>query len=222
MERSRLADAVGFFRAWLVDPRRVASVVPSGRALAGLITSEISARTGPVIELGPGTGVFTHALIERGVAQERVALIEYDPVFAARLRHRFERAHAFCMDASRLKEVELFGGMPAGAVVSGLPMLSIPPRQIVAILDAAFAKMRPEGAFYQFTYGPACPIPRTLLDRLGLKAMRIGRTFANVPPATVYRIVRRQPRSGTAAILLQRARTDDGLGDRQDQLDRQA
>ncbi|WP_240610051.1 class I SAM-dependent methyltransferase [Billgrantia endophytica] len=189
-----LADTVGFFKAWLIDPRRVAAIVPSGRALASLITSEISARTGPVIELGPGTGVFTRALIERGVAQENLALIEYDATFAARLERRFERAHTVCMDAARLKKAELFEGMQAGAVISGLPLLSMPPRKVMAILDGVFARLRSDGALYQFTYGPNCPIPRALLDRLGLKALRIGHTFANVPPASVYRIVRRPPR----------------------------
>ena len=50
--------------------------------------------------------------------------------------------------------------------------------------------MRPGGAFYQFTYGPRCPVPRPILDRLGLKATRIGGTVRNIPPAGVYRISR--------------------------------
>nr|WP_246526339.1 SAM-dependent methyltransferase [Plastoroseomonas hellenica] len=188
------------------NPLRVAAVVPSGRALSRLITSEISAGTGPVIELGPGTGAFTRALIARGVAQENLALVEYGSEFAVKLHHRFPRARTLWMDASRLKAVELFGGVPAGAVVSGLPVLSMPPRKVIAILDGAFARMRPDGAFYQFTYGPTCPIPRPLLDRLGLKATQIGRALANVPPAAVYRIRRRQPRP--AAGGHRRERTD--------------
>ncbi|MBR0641918.1 class I SAM-dependent methyltransferase [Plastoroseomonas hellenica] len=194
MSDSTFADAFGFFRAWLGNPLRVAAMLPSGRALSSLITSEISAETGPVVELGPGTGAFTRALIARGVAQEKLALIEYGSEFAVKLHHRFPRARTLWMDASRLKGVELFGGTPAGAVVSGLPVLSMPPRKVIAILDGAFAKLRPDGAFYQFTYGPTCPIPRALLDRLGLKATHIGRALANIPPAAVYRISRRQPR----------------------------
>lgn len=194
MELRNLSDTFLFFKAWLFNPLIIGALMPSGRALANLITSEISVNTGLIIELGPGTGVFTHALIERGIDQKNMALIESDSVFVAKLQHRFGHAHTFCIDASRLHEVELFNGAHAGAVVSGLPMLSISPRKMITILDGAFAKMRPEGSFYQFTYGPSCPIPRTLLDRLGLKATRIGRIFVNVPPATVYRIVRRQPR----------------------------
>jgi phosphatidylethanolamine/phosphatidyl-N-methylethanolamine N-methyltransferase len=202
---SLTADAVGFFRAWLSNPLRVAAVVPSGRALSDAMTAEISAETGPVIELGPGTGSFTRALLARGVAQENLALIEYGSEFAAQLRFRFPRARTLWMDAARLKDVELFGGALAGATVSGLPVLSMPPRKVIAILDGAFAKMRPDGVLFQFTYAPTCPVPRALLDRLGLKATRIAHTLANLPPASVYRIRRRAPRplvgggSGAAA-----------------------
>jgi phospholipid N-methyltransferase len=110
------------------------------------------------------------------------------------------------MDATRLKDVELFGGKAAGAVVSGLPLLSMPPKKVIAILEGAFGHLRADGAFYQFTYGPRCPVKRTLLDRLGLKATRIGRVVANVPPAAVYRI-RRRPSRPLAAASVRRERS---------------
>jgi phospholipid N-methyltransferase len=95
------------------------------------------------------------------------------------------------MDAARLKSIELFDGEPVGAVVSGLPLLSMPANEVIAILDGAFAHMRADGAFYQFTYGPRCPVRRSVLERLGLKAVRIGGALANMPPASVYRIRKR-------------------------------
>ncbi|MGK6314630.1 class I SAM-dependent methyltransferase [Neorhizobium sp. DT-125] len=193
MKQQHVAEAFGFFQAWLRNPLRVAAVAPSGRALASLITSEISQATGPVIELGPGTGAFTRALIARGVREEDLALIEFGSEFAAALHFRFPGARTLWMDAARLRMVDLFDGRQAGAVVSGLPVLSMPPRKVIAILTGAFRKMRPDGAFYQFTYGPRCPVPPRLLDHLGLEAERIGGTLANLPPAAVYRIRRRRP-----------------------------
>ncbi len=192
MEQHGMAEAFGFFRAWLRDPLRVAAIAPSGRALARLMTSEISCATGPVIELGPGTGAFTRALIARGVRQEDIALIEFGTDFAAELQVRYPRARTLRMDAARLQSADLFAGKSAGAVVSGLPLLSMPQRRVFAILSGAFGKMEPEAAFYQFTYGPRCPVPRRLLDRLGLDAERIGGTLANLPPAAVYRLRRRE------------------------------
>jgi hypothetical protein len=88
----------------------------------------------------------------------------------------------------------LFGiadGERAGAVVSGIPLLLMPAKSVIALLEGAFERLRPDGAFYQFTYGRDAPIARPVLDRLGLKAMRIGGTLANFPPAAVYRILRR-------------------------------
>lgn len=180
----------GFFQAWLRSPLRIAAIAPSGRALATLITSEISPAAGPVIELGPGTGVFTRALMARGVRQEDLALIESGSTFALELQQHYPRAQTLWMDAAHLRAVELFDGKPAGAVVSGLPMLSMPSRKVIGVLTGSFRKLRADGVFYQFTYGPRCPVPRSLLERLGLVAERMGGTWANLPPAAVYRIRR--------------------------------
>lgn len=136
--------------------------------------------------------MFPRALLARGVAEENLALIEFGSAFAANLNADFPRARTLWMNAARLRDVELFDGMPAGAVISGLPLLSMAPRTVYSILEGAFAHLRANGAFYQFTYGPRCPVPRPLLDRLGLKATYLGGTFANVPPAAVYRIRRRK------------------------------
>ena len=95
--------------------------------------------------------------------------------------------------AAHLAQADIFEGEPVGAVISGLPLLSMSPRKIASILAGAFTYMRPGGAVYQFTYGPRCPVPRPILDRLGLKAVRIGGTVRNLPPASVYRISRRKP-----------------------------
>lgn len=194
-------DAVQFFRAWMRDPLRVASVTPSSPALAGLMVSRIDALTGPVIELGPGTGVFTRALLARGVAEHDLILVEKGADFAAMLRMRFPRAAVLCVDASAIGRAELPLTAPVGAVVSGLPLLSMKPRTVFAILAGAFSHLREGGAFYQFTYGPRCPVPGVMLERLGLKATRVGHTYRNFPPATVYRFTRRPVSSAAIAML---------------------
>lgn len=194
MTAAQTLDGLTFLREWLTAPLRVGAITPSGATLAKAMTAEIGPETGPVIELGPGTGVFTQNLIERGVPEHRLALIEAGSEFAALLEARFPQALTLWMDASRLRSVHLFGGEPAGAVVSGLPLLSMKPRKVIAILDGAFSHLGAGGAFYQFTYGPGCPVPRPILDRLGLKAARVGRALANVPPASIFRIQRRARR----------------------------
>jgi phosphatidylethanolamine/phosphatidyl-N-methylethanolamine N-methyltransferase len=191
---NRDSERFQFFRAWLAEPLRVAAIAPSGRALSALIVSEVSAQTGPVIELGPATGAFTRGLLTQGVAEENLTLVEYGQEFVVKLATDFPRARILHMDAARLRDVVLPNETKAGAVISGLPLLSMSPRKVYEILSGAFAHLRPDGVFYQFTYGPRCPITRPMLDRLELKATYVGGTFANLPPAAVYRIRRRKPR----------------------------
>ncbi|WP_375774909.1 class I SAM-dependent methyltransferase [Bradyrhizobium sp. ma5] len=184
-------DLLSFFTAWMAAPGRVGAIAPSGTALAELITRDISANTGPVLELGPGTGVFTYQLLKRGVRQQDLTLIEYGSDFMRLLQLRFPGARVLWMDAARLASERLYEGAPVGAVVSGLPLLNMSPRKVISIVSGAFSYMRPNGAFYQFTYGMRCPIPRPILDRLGLRATLVDRAILNVPPAAVYRLTRR-------------------------------
>lgn len=187
------ADIFRFFWSWTSDPLRVAAIAPSGESLARMMTREIGPNDGPVIELGAGTGVFTKALLTQGVREQDLTLVEYGSDFMRVLQLRFPQARVLWMDASQLAQYKLFPKANVGAVVSGLPLLSMSPRKIMSILNGAFGYLRPGGAFYQFTYGPRCPVSRPILDRLGLKAARVGGTVRNLPPAAVYRITRRQP-----------------------------
>lgn len=190
------SDALPFLRAWISNPFRVGAVVPSGAALAKLITSEVSERTGRVLELGPGTGVFTRALLSRGVAEQNLTLVEYDPDLARILALRFPDAQVIQLDAATLScAVRRFQIRTVQAAISGLPLLAFPQSKVVRILHGIFACLAPRGALYQFTYGPRCPVARPILDRLHLRAVRVGGTFANLPPASVYRITRRNPPS---------------------------
>lgn len=187
-----IADMVPFLREWIRNPRSVASVAPSGRALASLITQEISSATGPVIELGPGTGVITHALIERGVPEQDLTLVEYGSDFARLLQMRFPQARVLWMDAAALNRHVLFQEASIGAVVCGLGILNMEQRKVAEILRGAFRFLRPDGAFFLYTYGGRCSVPDTLLEELDLEAILIGRTVRNIPPASVYRLARRR------------------------------
>jgi len=184
-------SALSFFLAWLAHPRRVGAIVPSSTALADAITADLTPASAPVIELGPGTGVFTRSIIARGIPEHRLALIEKGAEFVGRLQREFPDAHVHRMDATRLQHVELFDGEDAGAVVSGIPLLLMPMTSVIALLEGAFDRLRADGAFYQFTYGMSCPVPRPILDRLGLRATLVDRALLNMPPAAVYKLTRR-------------------------------
>jgi phospholipid N-methyltransferase len=189
-----LTENLSFLRAWLRAPQRVGALTPSGPALARLMTAQVNHLDGPVIELGPGTGVFTRALLDKGVPAHRLALIEADPILAATLAQHHPHLQVLNMDAAQLGDTPpLFGDELASAIVSGLPLLSTPATQVTAIMRGVFERqLRADGAFYQFTYAPYCPVPSATLQHLDLEAVRIGIAWFNLPPALVYRIRRRQ------------------------------
>lgn len=182
-----------FFGAWLADPWRVAAIAPSGPALARLMTREVVSGAGSILELGPGTGAFTRALLDRGVGERELTLVECDAKFARLLEAQFPAARVLHMDATQLSRQRIFPDATVAAALSGLPLLSMSPRQVIHLLAGVFRSLRPGGAFYQFTYGPRCPVPRAILNRLGLRATLVGWTARNLPPAAVYRLTRRPP-----------------------------
>jgi phosphatidylethanolamine/phosphatidyl-N-methylethanolamine N-methyltransferase len=192
-ENTNCSDFVQFFRSWVSKPLRVSAIAPSGERLARLMTKEIEALGEPVLELGPGTGVFTRALLARGVRECDLTLIEFGAEFAGVLSGRFPEARVVQMDAGEIGGAGLFDDQTVGAVVSGLPLLSMSPAKVAAILAGAFRVLRAGGAFYQFTYGPRCPVHRSIMTDLDLQAIRIGGTVRNLPPASVYRISRKAP-----------------------------
>jgi len=186
------SDTLRFLRAVIRHPSRVGAVAPSGRSLARLITAELTGAHAPIIELGPGTGAFTQELIARGIPEDALALIEADPAFAANLRTRFPRARVLAMDATNLDSLSGLFDEPGGAIVSGLPLLSMPPAEVGRILKGAFRHVREGGVLYQFTYLPRCPVPGKVMTELDLEANWFGSAWINLPPAFVFRIRRRR------------------------------
>ena len=143
------------------------------------------AGTGPVIELGPGTGPITQAMLARGVAPSRLVLVEFDTAFCRLLRKRFPGVQVVQGDAYRLRD-SLAGVLeaPAAAVVSSLPLLTKPETGRLALLEDAFALMGPGGVFVQFTYGMTSPIPRRPAD--DFEAEVSAPVWLNLPPARVW------------------------------------
>lgn len=184
-------DWSAFVVAWLRAPLTVGAIAPSSPALAKAITKEISPETGPVLELGPGTGVFTQAMLDRGVSEENLTLLERDPGFAKLLRQRFPGVRIVSGCATELCQLPLFDNKGAGAIVSGLPLLSMKPDIVARILHGAISKLSSDGVIYQFTYRPVCPVPRQVMNQLGLKAVCTGFSLRNLPPAWVFSIRRR-------------------------------
>ena len=192
-----LADAVRFLGQWARNPFLIGAVAPSGpvlaRAMANCVDPE---REGPVIELGPGTGPVTEALLTR-VPRERLLLVEYEAKFCNLLADRYPGVKVLQGDAYDLKKtLEGHLSAPPAAIVSSLPLLVRPEGDRVSLLRQAFELMGPQGVMIQFTYGAISPIP---LDAPELEGAFISKGSApillNIPPARVWRFVRATPKA---------------------------
>lgn len=180
-----LDDQLRFLLTWVTNPLKTGAVTPSGKPLATAMAAEIDpAIPGPVIELGPGTGPVTEALIERGFDPSRIIALEYDEDFAERLRKRFPGITVVHGDAYSISEN--FGAHmneKACAVLSSLPLFNEPAERRIALLNAAFDIMHDGAPFVQFSYAPVSPIPR---DTTSMEASVSEWIFLNVPPARVW------------------------------------
>ncbi|HET9048311.1 MAG TPA: methyltransferase domain-containing protein [Chiayiivirga sp.] len=188
-----------FFRQWLRHPRATAAVSPSGPQLVKAMIAEVPPKARRVIELGVGTGVMTHAILARGIEPQNLLAIELNPELHRFLCNTFPKVNVLCADARQLlAESQACGYADGGlsdAVVSSLGLLSMPRDLQRDILKAAFDCLTPDGCFIQFTYGPVCPVPREVMDQLGLFAVRGGTVLRNVPPATVFVLRRTRSRA---------------------------
>jgi phosphatidylethanolamine/phosphatidyl-N-methylethanolamine N-methyltransferase len=181
----RLDDEVRFLRSWIEKPLHMGAVMPSSRVLARTMAQYVDIGSdGPVVELGPGTGAITSALIDHGVDQKRLVLVEYNPGFCALLRDRYPQATVVQGDAYRLRDtLWKVLGMPATAVVSGLPLVTKPMLTRLKLIRDAFAALAPGAPFVQFTYSVAPPIPKSLP---GVSTEASERIWMNLPPARVW------------------------------------
>lgn len=184
MATNAASEHLQFLRGLIARPKNVGAIAPSSPALAKAIAQQIDPSVpGPVLELGPGTGVVTEALIAHGIAPERITAIEYDADFAKLVAERFPRVHVVRGDAFDLKKTLGNGnGEAFAAIVSGLPLLNHPVDRRRALIEGALAKLKPGAPYVQFSYGTKPPIPAPP----GVSVKRAALVLLNLPPARVW------------------------------------
>ncbi len=186
--RHKVLDEVRFLKNWLDKPLMTGAVAPSSPQLARLMASKVDPETpGYVVELGPGTGVVTHALVDRGIDPERIVSIEYNSDFCKLLRQRFPRVHFVHGDAYHMRHaisgVVGRSDRPLAAVVSSLPLFTRPLPERQRLLDECFEMLQPGAPFIQFSYALVPPVPHAA-GRFEIE--RTGWVMRNLPPARVW------------------------------------
>jgi len=181
----RLDDEVKFIRSWIEKPISTGAVMPSSRVLARAMARYVDPQSnGPVIELGPGTGPVTQALVRQGIDPARLVLVEFNPDFCRLLRARYPAATIVQGDAYRLRRLlDGYVEEPAAAVVSGLPLVTKPLRTRLRLISDAMTLLAAGAPFVQFTYAMVPPIPKGLS---GVRAEASELIWMNLPPARVW------------------------------------
>lgn len=186
-----------FFRQWMRSPLATASMVPSSRHLARAMVAHLGPEVRRVVELGPGTGVITEALLARGIAPEQLMLVELNREMYATLVQQFPGCQVIHGDARELPDfcarTPGFAGHPVDAVLSGLGFLSMPDAIVEDILRGCFRVLKPGAPLVLFTYGPRVPIKPHLMQQLDLVSRRVEFIVRNFPPASVYEVRRASP-----------------------------
>jgi phosphatidylethanolamine/phosphatidyl-N-methylethanolamine N-methyltransferase len=181
-----------FLKQFLNTPFGVGSITPSSKKMAKLMVASLDVEPGDVVvELGPGTGVFTRELLACGVAPENLILVEFNADFAAHLRDEFPGVHVELGDASALPALlHRLGHQKVKRIVSGIPMRSVKPHQRVAITAAIAASLEVGGVVVQFTYVKLSPLSKVAAKAGGLLGRQTAMALSNVPPAFIWRYVK--------------------------------
>lgn len=176
-----MKDWLSFVERMARNPRAIGAISPASPALAEAMAREVDfAMPGRVLELGPGTGAITKALVRRGFGTERVLAIEADPTFARMLRQRFPGLAVIEGDATEARRVEEQG--PFNAIISSLPLLNFPPHDRVQLVLELLRLLPPGAPFVQYSYGVRPPLPRSN----ELKVRLADQVWRNLPPARVW------------------------------------
>ena len=181
----RLDDEMRFLSTWLQNPLKTGALSPSSPALAKAMAAEIDpSLPGSVVEIGPGTGPVTEAILARGIAPQRLVLVEFNREFCALLRKRFPGVTVIEGDGYALADtLGEATDKPLAAVVSSLPLMTRPMPVRLRTLVCALRLLRHGAPFVQFTYAMTAPIPPRP-SRYTITAS--PRIWLNLPPARVW------------------------------------
>lgn len=178
-------DELKFFKGWIDKPKAVGSIVPTSSITARKMASIIDTNSGlPVLEVGPGTGVITRAILERGVKPENLYAVEYSHDFVQHLRRLYPGVNVIEGDAFNLNDtLGEHSGLTFDSVVTGVPLLNFPVAQRISYLESLLDRIPAGRPVVQLTYGPMSPIPP---GRGNYTVEHFHFVLRNIPPTRLW------------------------------------
>lgn len=178
-------DELKFFKGWIDKPKAVGSIVPTSSVTARKMASVIDTASGlPVLEVGPGTGVITRAILEHGVKPENLYAVEYSHDFVEHLRRLYPGVNIIEGDAFNLNEaLGQHSGLTFDSVITGVPLLNFPVPQRISYLESLLDRIPAGRPVVQLTYGPMSPIPP---GRGNYTVEHFHFVLRNIPPTRLW------------------------------------
>jgi phosphatidylethanolamine/phosphatidyl-N-methylethanolamine N-methyltransferase len=176
---------IRFFKGWMNGPKSVGTPFPTSRYTGQAMARVIRTDSGlPVLEVGPGTGVITAAILENGTRPDQLYAVEYSKHFVDGLRTDFPDAHilhgdAFALDSALGAQKDLL----FDCVVSAIPLLNFPMPMRLAYVEDMLNRVPVGRPVVQVSYGPLSPVPA------GLGSFRVCHhefILRNIPPAQLW------------------------------------
>lgn len=180
MNFTGLPEHMQFLRRLIASPRNVGAIAPSGHMLAAAMVKPLDVMVGPVLELGPGPGSFTRAILDKGLPPEQLTVVERDPEFVATIRQRFPGIHIVHGDALQLGRV--LPDIKFAGAMSGLPLLNFPYEARENLVRDVLNRLLPGAPFVQFSYGMHSPVAANA----EISVTRAAFVWNNLPPARVW------------------------------------
>ena len=182
---NKLGEKIDFYSGWIANPKVVGAIAPTSVSMARIMASAARCDAGlKVLELGPGNGVTTRAILEHGVAPENLFAVEFTERFLPGLRLRYPGVNFIHGDALNISQISAELGIEKfDTAISGLPLLNFPVGDRARLVERVLDQLEPGRPLIQFSYGLRPPVPA----RDGhFTVTQVDSVLLNLPPARIW------------------------------------
>ncbi|MDX1217239.1 phospholipid N-methyltransferase PmtA [Sinorhizobium medicae] len=178
-------EEIRFFKGWMSNSRAVGAILPTSSVTARRMASVVDPDSGlPVLELGPGTGVITKAILERGIEPEKLISIEYSTDFYNQLKAQFDGVQFINGDAFDLdRTLGSLKDQQFDSVISAVPLLNFPMHRRVELLEDLLSRIPFGRPVIQISYGPMSPV---VAAPDSYRIQHFDFVVRNIPPAQLW------------------------------------
>jgi phospholipid N-methyltransferase len=187
-----MTEKRSFIKQFWKEKRMVGSMVPSSRFLAKKMLQHIDFQNARIIvELGPGTGVFTRQILSKMHPDAHLLVFELNASFYEALKQNIHdpRLKLINDTAEKIEEyLELLKLDKADVVISSLPLANFPPKLRQSVIQATYRSLKQIGTYIQFQYS----LNSRKQVKQTYKSVKVGFTPLNFPPAFIYTCRKRE------------------------------